>query len=212
MSDRAPDPGPRSMPLPPDTERDTRLLYLFRPAALPWVLITLMWAVVFVAWPFPGVVKRMLGAALPAGVLGALAADAPERLARRRRYWRDGPERYQGQATPGNVRAQYPAAATLGVALEVLPPPCGPCPFGTAPRGRGRVPVGREADRDAPWIGPGAGRHPAPPRSARDGADGPRGQGRPWPHLYGSGSTPPPPGGGGRAAPRPPRGASSRPL
>jgi diguanylate cyclase (GGDEF)-like protein len=118
-----PDSNPRAIPLPPDTERDTRLLYLFRPAALPWVLGAMLWAVVFMVLPLPVAAKLALGVVLPAGALGALAADAPERLMRLRRYWRDGPERYAGQATPGNVRALYPNDGTLGVALEVLPPP-----------------------------------------------------------------------------------------
>ena len=123
MPDRAPDPGPRAVPLPPDTERDTRLLYLFRPAALPWVLGALLWAVVFMVLPLPVAAKMALGVLLPGCALGALAADAPERLTRRRRYWRDDPGRYAGQATAGNVRARYGTDGTLGVALQVQPPP-----------------------------------------------------------------------------------------
>lgn len=123
MPDRRPDSGPRAVPLPPDTERDTRLLFFFRPAALPWVLGALVWALTCTVLPLPTPAKLVLGIIVPVAGLGALAADAPERLALLRRYWRDGAERYAGQPTPGNVRATYPNEGTIGVVLGVLPPP-----------------------------------------------------------------------------------------
>jgi hypothetical protein len=110
------------VPLPPDTERDTRLLFAFRPADLPWVLAAILASAVFVVLPLPLVARIVLGMLVPGIGLVGLAVGAPEHLARLRRAWSDSPGRYIGQPTAGNVRARYPGGA-LGVALEVLPPP-----------------------------------------------------------------------------------------
>jgi hypothetical protein len=74
--------GPRAIPLPPNTERDTRLLFAFRPAALPWLLGALLWGTAAFVLPMAAAAKVPLGLLLPGGALAALAADAPERVAR----------------------------------------------------------------------------------------------------------------------------------
>jgi hypothetical protein len=59
--------GPRAIPLPPDTKRDARLPFLFRPSALPWVLGAVLWGVAVFILPAPAAAKALLGLVLPGG-------------------------------------------------------------------------------------------------------------------------------------------------